>query len=100
MGYLDRYGRYADLPVYYEDLLHFNASFPFYDKDDKDTLWETVVYDPSADRRLNHDLTMIYSLLNTAGDTYKAELCLAFSLMRAKEKSMLLGLTAGDRSQR
>ena len=69
LRYLDRYGRCADLPVYYEDLLHFNASFPFYDKDDKDTLWETVVYDPSAVRRLNHDLTMIYSLLKTAGDT-------------------------------
>ena len=68
-SYLKYYGRAVKSEVQYQDLLHFNNSFPIYDRKGKDTLWESVYYHSSEMEHLNKALTGLYALLNTGGDT-------------------------------
>jgi len=67
--YLANYGRKIRLPVKYDDLLHFNASIPVYDKKGKDTLWETALYPPNDTQHLHEALKEIYSILKTEGQS-------------------------------
>src|ERR1051326_7417887 len=67
--YLVYYGREINLPVKYEDLLHFNASIPVYDRNDKDTLWETALYNQSDTAAIHEGLKQIYSILKTEGES-------------------------------
>ncbi|RIJ42873.1 hypothetical protein [Pontibacter oryzae] len=66
--YLRHYDRETQLPVRYEDLLHYSDAYPYYDKAGNDTLWESVIYDQHMQQELNGGLTMIYALLKTDGD--------------------------------
>jgi hypothetical protein len=66
--YLHKYDRETNLPVKYEDLIHYVDAFPYYDKKGKDTLWETVMYDQQSQEELRRGLTRIYALLRTDGD--------------------------------
>ena len=65
--YLRRYGREMQLPVSYNTLKHFQGSFPCLDSRGKDTLWETVIYNPSLTDEIHHALIRVYSLLKAAG---------------------------------
>ena len=67
--YLKKYDRETKLPVSYNDLLRYTSAFPLRDKNGKDTLWESVVYDEYMMKDLNRGLTMIYSILKSDGDT-------------------------------
>lgn len=67
-NYLVKFGRTADLPLDYEDLLDFNETMAVYDKDDNPTLWETVIYQSSMLDDLEKSLTKIYSQLIADGD--------------------------------
>src|SRR5690606_12155569 len=67
-GYLIRHHREVRLPVSYRDLIRFQDTLPLLDRDGRDTLWETAVYDPESARELNAALTQTYALLRTAGD--------------------------------
>ena len=67
-GYLTEYSREVKLPIQYKDLLHFESSMPVYDKEGRDTLWETVMFSQSDMEEINENLTKIYSLLKTEGD--------------------------------
>ncbi|MCM8525738.1 MAG: hypothetical protein NE327_04430 [Lentisphaeraceae bacterium] len=67
--YLKKFGRTANLPLDYEDLLSFNETMAVYDKDDNPTLWETVIYPSSILDDLEKKLTKIYSQLIADGDT-------------------------------
>jgi hypothetical protein len=71
--YLRSYGREMKLPVTYESLRHFNGSVILYDKLGKDTLWETVFYQPSVTDEIHHGLKRIYSLLKASGSTQAEE---------------------------
>lgn len=62
------YDRTQNLPISYEDMLRYEGSFPLYDKNDEDTLWKTVMYDPSMKSELEEGLTYIYALLKTEGN--------------------------------
>lgn len=42
--YLEEYDREMDLPLSYHDLARFVHAIPLKDKQNKDTLWETVYY--------------------------------------------------------
>lgn len=64
-----KYDREVNLPVQYSDLLRFNLKTPLLDKDGNDTLWYTVYYDESEMKELFPNLTYIYALMNTDGDT-------------------------------
>ncbi|WP_317043713.1 hypothetical protein [Hymenobacter glacialis] len=66
--YLRTYDREAPLPVSYDDLRHFSSSFPLLDRTGRDTLWQTVFFEPQALRELSQGLTQVYALLKTAGD--------------------------------
>ncbi len=65
--YLKRYGRELQIPVSYELLRHFENSIPCFDKNGKDTLWETVFYHPSLTQEIHQGLVRIYSLLKSSG---------------------------------
>lgn len=67
--YLRSYGRETKLPVSYETLKHFSGSVPLYDKEGRDTLWETVFYMPSVSDEIARGLRRIYSLLKASGPT-------------------------------
>lgn len=71
--YLRSYGREMKLPVSYDSLRHFNESVVLFDKNGKDTLWETVFYQPSITEEIHHGLKRIYSLLKASGHTQAEE---------------------------
>ena len=66
--YLEKFDRETKLPVSYEGLMHWKEGFPIMDKNGVDTLWESVMYEPSRMEELNQGLTQIYALLKTDGD--------------------------------
>ncbi len=67
-GYLMLTDREMDVPITYNDLLHYNSSVAFFDKKGKDTMWETVIYNQS-DRKFIHEcLKKVYAQLKVAGD--------------------------------
>jgi len=66
--YLHNYDRETKLPVTYADLQHFTGSFPRLDRTGRDTLWQTVFYEPSSLRELSAGLSEVYALLKTDGD--------------------------------
>ncbi|HTN44874.1 MAG TPA: hypothetical protein VL098_00900 [Flavipsychrobacter sp.] len=68
-AYLREYSRSIDLPVGYDDLLHFSGAIPVYDKKGKDTLWESALYDPNEINRIHEGLKQIYSILKTEGES-------------------------------
>lgn len=67
--YLAYYGRAMELPVSYDDLLHFHNAIPVYDKKGKDTLWETALYQAGDIAMLHEGLKQIYSILKTEGQS-------------------------------
>ena len=71
--YLKRYRRESNLPVSYNTLRHFQNSMPLYDKEGKDTLWETVFYHPSLSAEIHQSLKRVYSLLKSAGHSQAEE---------------------------
>ena len=66
--YLRAYDRESPLPVAYADLRQFTGSFPLLDRTGRDTLWQTVFFEPQTLRELSQGLTEVYALLKTAGD--------------------------------
>ncbi|MFD1466812.1 hypothetical protein ACFQ48_01145 [Hymenobacter caeli] len=66
--YLRDYDREAPLAVSYADLRSYSGSFALHDRAGRDTLWQTVYYEPQALRELSAGLAQVYALLKTAGD--------------------------------
>lgn len=67
-GYLLLTDREMDVPITYNDLLHYNSAISLFDKKGNDTMWETVIYNQS-DRKFIHDcLRKVYAQLKVAGD--------------------------------
>lgn len=64
-AYLEEFGRASPLPHIYQDLLSFENAIPCPDKDENDTFWETVFYNPLKHQEFNHKLSRIYSQLKT-----------------------------------
>jgi hypothetical protein len=65
--YLIKYDREIELPVQYSDMLRFNMTTPLLDKNDVDTLWQTVYYDETEMNELYPGLKYIYALMNASG---------------------------------
>jgi len=63
--YLRQYGRSLEIPPLYEELHRFSQLFPLFDREGRDTLWKTAVYDDSIRKELAAKLIQIYSLLKT-----------------------------------
>ncbi len=66
--YLRIYEREIRLPVSYEELKYYDAVIPVYDKEGKDTLWQSVFYPQEAMNRIYRDLKRTYSILKAGGD--------------------------------
>lgn len=66
--YLRKQGREKRLNLHYQDLLEHSLSTALLDKTGRDTLWETVHYNPERAAALNRSLTHIYVLLRNEGD--------------------------------
>ncbi|WP_109694701.1 hypothetical protein [Chitinophaga deserti] len=67
-NYLKAYEREIKLPVTYEELKYYEYGIPVYDKEGKDTLWESVLYPQSMTPSLHAGLKRIYSILKAGGD--------------------------------
>lgn len=67
-SYLSKYERETKLPVQYTDLLHFTFSTPLLDKDNNDTLWQSVQYEQDEMSTIYPALCYIYSLLHADGN--------------------------------
>jgi hypothetical protein len=68
-NYLKHHGREVKLPVSYRDLLqHITYSVPLKDKHQKDTLWETALYDMRHWDFIRAGLVQMYAILKTEGD--------------------------------
>lgn len=66
--FLKHFGRDVQLHISYDDLLRFDNAFPIYDRNQKDTLWQSVLYSQSDYELLNAALREIYALLKTGGE--------------------------------
>jgi hypothetical protein len=66
--YLKKNGREVRLPVAYHDLLRYTYSVPLKDRNGKDTLWETTIYDKHDWDFIRDGLVKIYAILKTEGD--------------------------------
>ncbi|MBF5041573.1 hypothetical protein FGE12_04185 [Aggregicoccus sp. 17bor-14] len=68
LEYLRQGGRFLPAPLRYADLLRYEGSVPLRDGEDRETLWESVLY-PSAERdELFAQLKRVYAWLKTAGN--------------------------------
>lgn len=68
LAYLRQTHRETDVPIAYADLLHHTSAVTLFDKNGKDTLWETLIYG-EADRQFIHEcLRKVYAQLKVGGD--------------------------------
>ncbi len=67
-AYLIRNGRELDLPVRYRDLTYYGDTVPVYDKQGRDTLWESVLYPSSERDRIHRELVDTYATLRVRGE--------------------------------
>lgn len=67
-AYLTAYNREHPLPLQYSDLLRYDNAATLFDKNDRDTLWETVYYPASEADDLLLALKTIYAILKADGD--------------------------------
>ncbi|TVR82630.1 MAG: hypothetical protein EA412_01365 [Chitinophagaceae bacterium] len=66
--YLRAYNREFKLPVSYEELAYHQSTIDLYDKDGKNTLWESCIYSETERENLYQGLREIYALLKAEGD--------------------------------
>ncbi|NAY90374.1 hypothetical protein GTQ34_00445 [Muricauda sp. JGD-17] len=66
-GYLDRYNRKIEIPIFYDDLLRFSGSVVVYDNDGIDTLWVRVYYSDFDREEIDLSLKKVYSILHSDG---------------------------------
>lgn len=66
-GYLHRYSRKIEIPIFYEDLLRFSGSVVVYDSQGTDTLWVRVYYSDFEREEIDLSLKKVYSILHSDG---------------------------------
>lgn len=67
-SYLVKYDRETDLPIDYPSLLRYDNSIPLYDRNGRDTLWETVFFPQDEMKSIYQSLKKIYALMKSSGD--------------------------------
>jgi hypothetical protein len=73
MQYLHHFGRRAEIPVVYDDLLRFTTAMPYENPAGDETLWLTVAYTPEVMADLQPKLTRLYAMLKIGGDLTRTE---------------------------
>ncbi len=66
-GYLHKYSRKIEIPIFYDDLLRFSGSVVVYDSDGEDTLWVRVYYSDFEREEIDSSLKKVYSILHSDG---------------------------------
>ncbi len=66
--YLRQYGRDVKIDLKYKDLLNYENFITLYDRDGKDSLWITVIYNHSEVDTINEQLKHVYAILKSGGD--------------------------------
>ncbi|RVU24987.1 hypothetical protein EOJ36_08255 [Sandaracinomonas limnophila] len=66
--YLIKYNREYPMTISYEDLHRYENAINLYDKNGKDTLWQTVYYSPNDQQEVYEALKRIYADLKTDGN--------------------------------
>ena len=66
-GYLERYNRKIEIPIFYDDLLRFSGSIAVEDDDGEDTLWVRVYYNDFDREEIDLSLKKVYSILHSDG---------------------------------
>ena len=66
-GYLHRYSRKIEIPIFYEDLLRFSGSVVVYDNEGVDTLWVRVYFSDFERQEIDASLKKVYSILHSDG---------------------------------
>ena len=67
-AYLRNHGREINLPIEYQDLLHFTYARPLINEAGEETSWEQVSYDMREWEFLKEGLLKCYAILKTEGD--------------------------------
>lgn len=67
--YLIATNREIDAPISYNDLTHANSTISLFNKNGKDTLWETMIYSESDRLFIHEALRKVYAQLKVGGDT-------------------------------
>ncbi len=65
--YLERHGRYTQLPITYNDLLRFESTMAVLDAEGKETLWQTVILRAGEIKEMHERLVEMYQLLIADG---------------------------------
>jgi len=68
-SYLEKYNKYAELPISYADLTSYSDSLVVIDSEGRDTLWRSVIYSNVLQDEVQRALLDIYALLKTDGDS-------------------------------
>lgn len=71
--YLAHYGRLAEIPTVYDDLLRFTGSITYENPAGEETLWLEVMYPQEVMAVLRPMLTRIYAMLKIGGDLSLAD---------------------------
>ncbi len=71
--YLRLTNRETEVPISYQDLLHYNSSITLFDKNGKDTLWETLIYNQFDLKYIHECLRKVYAQLKVGGDVSSIE---------------------------
>lgn len=73
LQYLHHFGRRAEIPLVYDDLLRFDTSIPYENPSGRETLWLSVAYAPQVMAELQPRLTQIYAMLKIGGDLSRTD---------------------------
>lgn len=71
--YLQQTGRETEVPITYADLLRFNSAITLHDPQGKDTLWETLIYNPKELQYIHDCLRKIYAQLKVGGEVQRID---------------------------
>ena len=67
-GYLSSYSRLVKIPFTYSELSRYFSTIPQKDKHGKNTLWETVLFQPSEMEDINYRLVKMYAMMKFDGN--------------------------------
>jgi hypothetical protein len=67
-GYLSTYNRLVKIPFTYSELLRYFSTIQQKDKHGKDTLWKTVLFQPSEMEDIHHRLVKMYAMMKFDGN--------------------------------
>lgn len=66
-NHLEQYSRFVNLPISYDDLLHYQDLIALIDEEGEDTLWNAVLYSQYDLESINRNLKQVYQMMSADG---------------------------------